>query len=152
MKLRTSKLRIWIRMAIARRALRRVELQLKQQAIAYQERESALIERYELALATERNNVQLLHKEWADRFLQLNKLQPMFVDNNEVSSPRISSPNTSTSNLEETMDYDTRQLYLDRKDQFWEDGEADNFSPAEIKARWEQIKNEVIMDVSGAMK
>lgn len=106
---------------------------------------------YEEKLYEERDYNRKMQKEWADRFLQLNKLAPMMILPDEDLRVPIDLRESTTQEDSISLRPEEDMLLLDRKDQFWEDGQALGRSEAEILAEWEILRPQIIKDVRDAM-
>lgn len=142
--------RFWARYRRARREYKRLKRQLEAQTSAFTKIKAKIISHYENQLATERARNETLHLEWANRFLQKDKLAPLGVSTSLIQEKAaLKLPEDQRTLPDDELDLSSNQVLelQDRKDQFFRDGLNLEKSYAEIANRWEDIKLDVMQDV-----
>ena len=137
---------------IARRQARRAQASLAAERDFRERERASLIDRYEEALAIERQRNYAIQLEASNKLLELVKVTPMTVTSvnelkDEVSDPKIRTEAVSTdAQLERVMGPQASEIFQVRRDEFWEEGRDSGATEAEILDRWNEIKGRVIDD------
>jgi hypothetical protein len=137
------------------RAVKRKYRNLKNHFAEYRQKQDsekkALTAHYELQLAMERTRNESLHAEWANRFLQLQKLSGLGVTTSLIEErAALKLPEalrTLESNDEESLSPSQYLEYQDRKQLFYQQGAEIGKSPSEINNRWEDVKQQIVADI-----
>lgn len=142
-------LKLWTRSCIYRRQLKRLKRELRDLAKGRADEKALLIKHYEHQLSIERVRNETLHTEWANRFLQLQKLSTLGISTSLIEEKAaLREAPTSGLDQDENALNPTQLIELDeRREKFFRDGYALEKSRSEIENRWEDIKLDVIADV-----
>lgn len=145
-------LKVWCRLRRAKKALARLKLELEEarddlaSSEQYHKEEiESLKAKHEKALLTERFKNEILHTEWANRFLQLQKLGVLGI-NSSLVEERVDSVLQPTPTAQALTDAQEEELEF-RKNKFFEDGLRAGKSPSEISQRWRELESDIISDV-----
>lgn len=140
--------RLWARVCRARRRIKRLEYELKAQEAAFKKIRGSLTKHYETRLAYERTKSETIHQEWANKFLQLQKLSQMTVTTSLIEE-KAAHQLLPEHKEEQEMDLSPNQwLELqDRKDQFFKDGTELGHSLTEIHQKWRELEPDIAGDV-----
>ena len=144
--------RVWARYRRAKRAYIKLAASHANEEKAWKAERTRLVNFYEKQLATERKQFQLLHTEWANRFLQSQKLMSLSIATanlDEAVKPHLLE-NYDTPKTKDTVSMLTPEQYSyfsDVQKAFWEDGKAEGKSEAEIQAYWDAKESEILGQV-----
>jgi hypothetical protein len=143
---------LWRAARIARRRERRALTQLAEARESFARERASLVDRYEEALAVERQRNYAIQLEASNKLLELVKVTPMVVSSvnelkDDVSDPKIRTEARDTdAELERVMGPQASEIFQSRRDEFWEEGRESGATEAEIIDKWNAIKNRVIDD------
>lgn len=147
-------LRLWGRVIWHRRQFKRLKKALKVQEESSKREIKSLTKHYEQQLAVERVRNESINTEWANRFLQHNKLASLGISTTlltEKAALKVIPEYQDTQN-DETLTYNQNIELQERMDHFYSQGQELNRSPLEIRNRWEDIKEDVIADIRIAIQ
>lgn len=143
--------KLWMKLFQARRKLRRALNASANLTSRWAREKQELVDRYEEQVAYERARADRIQEEMLSRFVQFaGKQQPiMWTDLEQgVLDPRFKAK-PDPGKPEDALNTEAYQRFVDAREVFWAEGEEDGRSPAEIKEKWEEIKDSVIDDVMG---
>lgn len=109
---------------------------------------NSLTLRYERLLSVERKKNELLHVEWASRFLQLQNLSAIGLSLPSAQEAKADIEDAQqVTKLGNAALIEETSYFSDLKEAFWEDGRKMGKSDAEINAYWSKKKDSVIQEV-----
>lgn len=147
------KLRLWTRVIRARRESKRLKRLLQLKESEFLREKAKLIKHYDKQLAVERTRSETLCVEWSNRFLQLQKLGALGVSTSlieEKAESKLLSIDTPEE-LEDSLNSNQAIEFEQRREKFYADGIALNKSLSEITYHWNEIKQDVLLDVRMAI-
>lgn len=138
-------MKLWIKLFQARRLARRLQRKLDVLQEGHASEVAAIKDRYEEHLAYERARTDRLQTEWASRFVQLFKQQPMLVADldSDMTDPRY----RHRPKPEDILGGDAFTKFEEEKERFWEEGVQMGLSPAAIQERWKEVAPQVIEEI-----
>lgn len=144
--------RVWLRYRRAKHMLAICKKTYKTDKAAWKAERTRLVNFYEKQLATERKQFQLLHTEWANRFLQSQKLMSLSIATanlEDAVKPHLLSEfeNAKQSEAPENLTPDQYTYFEEIQKAFWEDGVREGKSEIEIQAYWDKKEAEIMRQV-----
>ncbi len=149
------KLQVWRRFRVAKRREKRLLLQLEREKRAFQAKYEAQESFYQKQLAVERKRFELLHTEWANRFLQSQGLGSVSIataDLEEKVLPHLKNQPPKADEWTDLLTFDQKEYFQDLKDNFWRQGIEQGKSEADIYTVWkDSVEAQAIEDARQAI-
>lgn len=146
--------RLWTELRRERRERRRLELELERDASEHKVEVASLIKRYEEDLAVERRRNYEVQLECTNKLLEYMQVTPVTIGSeNDLRREALTRPiaeqlagERSEAEMEAIMGPIASEIYHGKRAEFFEEGVEKGLNPADIAARWRQIKDKVIDD------